>query len=227
MELLLFWVLFGVVAAVVASNKGNSGVAWFFVGVLLGPIGLILSLVVSGDPAGVERKKIEDGGYLRCEKCAELIRAEATKCRFCGSDVARSEAAGTPATGAATSSETQANVRETSKYDEFWKTVIFQKSFGAALHSAVDGEVVKIPCFDLRQYGNRPGGWAGTVCVRGDMIVPHSLGATPAHAQSLGNVLTDLAKSWMVLELRPETEFCFTIDKIGETLTVTKGPPPR
>ena len=212
MELLLFWVLFGVVAAVVASNKGNSGVAWFFVGVLLGPFGLILSLVVSGDPAGVERKKIEDGGYLRCEKCAELIRAEATKCRFCGSDVARSEAA-----------ETQANVRETSKYDEFWKTVIFQKSFGAALHSAVDGEVVKIPCFDLRQYGNRPGGWAGTVCVRGDMIVPHSLGAPPAHAQSLGNVLTDLAKSRMVLAMRPETEFCFTIDKSGETLTVTKG----
>ena len=58
MELLLFWVLCGVVAAVVASNKGNSGVSWFFMGVLLGPIGLILSLVVSGDPAVVERKKI-------------------------------------------------------------------------------------------------------------------------------------------------------------------------
>ena len=50
MELLLFCVLCGVVAAVVASNKGNSGVAWFFVGVLLRPIGLmILNLVVSGE----------------------------------------------------------------------------------------------------------------------------------------------------------------------------------
>ena len=100
MELLLFWALCGVVAAVVASNRGNSGVAWFFVGVLLGPIGLILSLVVSGDPAVVERKKIENGGYRRCEKCAELIRAEATKCRFCGSDVAKSPVG--PASGSST-----------------------------------------------------------------------------------------------------------------------------
>ena len=206
MELLLFWGLFGVVAAVVASNKGNSGVAWFFVGVLLGPIGLILSLVVSGDPAVVERTKIEGGEYRRCDKCAELIRAKATKCRFCGSDV-----------------ETQANVQETSKYDEFWKSVIFRQSFGADLRRAINGEVVKIPLIGLRLYGNRQGGWAGKVCVRGDTIVPHSKGDPAAHARSLGNLLTGLAKSGMVLGQWPETEFCFKIDKMGETLTVTKG----
>ena len=110
--LLLFWVLCGVVAAVVASNKGNSGVSWFFMGVLLGPIGLILSLVVSGDPAVVERKKIEGGGYRRCEKCAELIRSEARKCRFCGSDVDGS----VKADG---SGGDQAKVGGTSQYDEY------------------------------------------------------------------------------------------------------------
>ena len=109
MELLLFWMLCGVVAAVVASNKGNSGVTWFFVGVLLGPIGLILSLVVSGDPAVVEGKKIEGGGYQRCEKCAELIRSEATKCRFCGSDVVRTGGNGGD----------QAKTDGMSEYDEY------------------------------------------------------------------------------------------------------------
>ena len=97
------------VAAVVASNKGNSGVVWFFVGGLLGPIGLILSLIVSGDPAVVERKKIEGGGYQRCEKCAELIRSEATKCRFCGSDVVRTGGNGGD----------QANASGMSEYDEY------------------------------------------------------------------------------------------------------------
>ena len=81
-------------------------------GVLLGPIGLILSLVVSGDPAVVERKKIEGGGYRRCEKCAELIRSEARKCRFCGSDIDGS----VKADG---SGGDQAKVGGTSQYDEY------------------------------------------------------------------------------------------------------------
>lgn len=47
MEFLGIWLLFGVVTAVVASNKGLSGCSWFFIGTLLGPFGFILALVVS------------------------------------------------------------------------------------------------------------------------------------------------------------------------------------
>lgn len=86
-SLLLIWLLFGAVTAVVASNKGRSGCAWFFVGFLLGPIGLIISLVVSRDQESIEAEKIAGGEYRRCEHCAELIRSEAVKCRFCGSEV--------------------------------------------------------------------------------------------------------------------------------------------
>ena len=84
--LLLIWLLFGAGTAAIASNKGRSGCAWFCVGVLLGPIGLIMSMAVPRDQAGMDAEKLASG-YRRCEKCAELIRAEAVKCRFCGSDV--------------------------------------------------------------------------------------------------------------------------------------------
>ena len=45
MELIVFWVLFCVVVAVIANSKGRSGIAWFFLSVLISPVlGLILVL---------------------------------------------------------------------------------------------------------------------------------------------------------------------------------------
>ena len=88
MELFGFWLLCGMVSAVIAVNKGNSGCGWFLLGLLLGPIGLVLSLVVQGKPRLVEEKRLRRGESRRCLACAELVRAEALKCRFCGSDLA-------------------------------------------------------------------------------------------------------------------------------------------
>lgn len=47
MGLLFLWLMFGVVSAVVAQNKGRNGCGWFAIGVLLGPFGFILALVAS------------------------------------------------------------------------------------------------------------------------------------------------------------------------------------
>lgn len=38
---LVFWFVCGLLSAYVASQKNRSGVAWFFIGLLCGPIGLI------------------------------------------------------------------------------------------------------------------------------------------------------------------------------------------
>lgn len=64
MEFLLIVVLirgvFGAIAALIASNKGRSGVAWFIIGFLLGLLGLIIALVV-GDlkKASARRNRLQ------------------------------------------------------------------------------------------------------------------------------------------------------------------------
>jgi hypothetical protein len=41
----ILWLLFGIFSAVIASNKGRSGIGWFFVGVFFGPFGLLVAVL--------------------------------------------------------------------------------------------------------------------------------------------------------------------------------------
>ncbi len=40
---LIIWIALGIVGAMISSNKGNSGCGGFALGVLLGPIGLLIA----------------------------------------------------------------------------------------------------------------------------------------------------------------------------------------
>jgi len=81
------WAMCGIGAAIVAVNKGRSGIGWFFLGFILGPIGFILSLVVAKDSVVIEENAINSGDARKCPFCAELIKTEATFCRFCQKDI--------------------------------------------------------------------------------------------------------------------------------------------
>jgi len=56
-------------------------------GFLLGPIGLLIALVMSTDHREMEKRSLQAGELRKCPTCAELVRIEASKCRFCGSDL--------------------------------------------------------------------------------------------------------------------------------------------
>ena len=46
----LIWIICGIACAAIGSGKGVSGAGWFFIGVLLGPIGVVLVLVMKAGP---------------------------------------------------------------------------------------------------------------------------------------------------------------------------------
>lgn len=85
--LLVIWLLFGVAGGIVMSNKGRSGCGGFAMGFLLGPIGLIIALVMQADHQEMDKRTLNQGGMRKCPQCAELIKPEARKCRYCGSEV--------------------------------------------------------------------------------------------------------------------------------------------
>lgn len=72
MELLLIWCLFGLGAWMIASNKGGGGCLWFFLGMLLGPFGLIAAFFMSGS---------------QCPHCRSRIHPQANVCPKCGREV--------------------------------------------------------------------------------------------------------------------------------------------
>ncbi|OLU35339.1 hypothetical protein [Pseudomonas sp. PA27(2017)] len=72
----------GLVIAIAASNIAqNTLVVWVAVNVLMAIDMLLLN--------SRDRRRARDSDSMQCRSCAELIRAEAKKCRFCGEEVAQ------------------------------------------------------------------------------------------------------------------------------------------
>lgn len=89
----------GLIAAAIGNRKGIAGKS-FLVGLLLGPIGVALAALDSGNPkraAELEARKHIDAGEKQCPACYGWIDVRATRCPHCQSDLT------TPLGGAADS----------------------------------------------------------------------------------------------------------------------------
>lgn len=84
---IVIWLMCGGVAALIASEKGGSGVLGFFVGVLFGPFGIIAAFFM-GSEQGKAAKVIADGAMKKCPRCAELVQPDALVCKHCGNEFA-------------------------------------------------------------------------------------------------------------------------------------------
>ena len=79
MEILCLWLLFALFSAWIAGKKGRSSFAWFLIGFLFGPFGLLVAFAPS-----IHNQQPTPKTHLKCPECAEFVLKEAKVCKHCG-----------------------------------------------------------------------------------------------------------------------------------------------
>ena len=70
----------------IAEKKGRDSVGWFTLGFLTNVIGLLFLLIAPDLKDVLDERGIEEGTRKKCGYCAEVVRAEATRCHYCHKD---------------------------------------------------------------------------------------------------------------------------------------------
>jgi len=75
--------LLAVIVGGIAKDKGYSFFEWWIYGTLVWPLAMLHVLFLETKPAAAAAKA-RRRGLRECPECAEWIKADARRCRFCG-----------------------------------------------------------------------------------------------------------------------------------------------
>lgn len=76
--IVIFFLIAGIIGAIVAGRKGRSKLLWFLLCAML-PILVVVVAVLSQSEAS--------GKLRKCPYCVELVKVEAIVCKHCGKDL--------------------------------------------------------------------------------------------------------------------------------------------
>jgi hypothetical protein len=80
------WGGFALIPAAIARGKGRNGLEWWVYGFFIWPVALIHALLLSATEEA-RTQELKNQGHRKCPFCAEMVKPDATVCRYCNRDL--------------------------------------------------------------------------------------------------------------------------------------------